>query len=535
MMEVTAAVIWQEDKFLICQRPREKYCGLLWEFPGGKIEPGETAEECIVREIREELGVTLKIHGEFYDTVQEHPDRVVHLHFFSTKIASGELTPLEHNAVAWVTQAETAGYEFCPADTKMLQENKLDTQDLLTAREVQMSDHNHIAADVQRGNVLVIGNSGVGKSTLINAVLGEDLAEVGWGSEGTTKELKIYESNVIAFRLIDSIGFEPTMFKNRAAISAVQKWSKESAKAGKQDTQINVIWFCIDGTSRKLFEKTLLDLSKATRIWPSVPVIVVITKSYSVPDRKENIEMVHNAFAKQKKHPVNLRGVVPVVASTYILNDSAFAPPEGITELIQKTNDLMPDGIRAASKDIGQFTLNRKRALAQGIVGAATLSAVAVGAVPMPFSDALILAPVETLEINMLAKTYGIKSTEENKRFLNSIIETGTIGVGAKAIIGALKAIPGIGLGVSVINAVIAGAIVAALGESSIYIFEQIYLGNKTTDDINWAKMIVDAKLTDSIIEKMKSTFEQLSNSSSKEDIVKTILSVFSREEVQHS
>ena len=125
MMEVTAAVIWQGGKFLICQRPREKYCGLLWEFPGGKVELGETAEECIVRECREELGVTLKVHGEFYDTVQEHPDRMVHLHFFNAEIASGELTPLEHNAVAWVIQAETAGYEFCPADAKMLWENEL--------------------------------------------------------------------------------------------------------------------------------------------------------------------------------------------------------------------------------------------------------------------------------------------------------------------------------------------------------------------------------------------------------------------------
>lgn len=125
MMEVTAAVIWRGDRFLICQRPREKYCGLLWEFPGGKIEPGETAEECIIRECREELGVTLKVHGEFYDNVQEHPDRVVHLHFFSAEIATGELTPLEHNVVAWVTQAETAGYEFCPADAKMLRENAL--------------------------------------------------------------------------------------------------------------------------------------------------------------------------------------------------------------------------------------------------------------------------------------------------------------------------------------------------------------------------------------------------------------------------
>ena len=125
MMEVTAAVIWQGDKFLICQRPQDKYCGLLWEFPGGKIEPGETAEECVIRECREELGVTLRVHGMIYDTVQEHPDRVVHIRFFAAEIASGELTPLEHNAVAWVTQAETAGYEFCPADAKLLREKAL--------------------------------------------------------------------------------------------------------------------------------------------------------------------------------------------------------------------------------------------------------------------------------------------------------------------------------------------------------------------------------------------------------------------------
>ena len=239
---------------------------------------------------------------------------------------------------------------------------------------------------MQKGNVLVIGNSGVGKSTLINAVLGETYAITGYGTAGTTKELSIYESNEVPFRIIDTVGFEPSFFKEYAAIRAVKKWSNNSAKAGQEDTQISVIWFCVDGTARKLFPKAIQDLSHATSMWPSVPVIVVITKSYSAPERAENIEMVHSAFASQKRYAKNLRRVIPVVAATYALNDTAFAAPEGITELIDATNELLPEGIKAAETDIATFKLNRKRALAHSIVGVATMGGVVVGAVPLEFS-----------------------------------------------------------------------------------------------------------------------------------------------------
>ena len=136
---------------------------------------------------------------------------------------------------------------------------------------------------MEKGNVLVIGNSGVGKSTLINAVLGENRAVTGYGTVGTTKELCIYEGQDIPFRIIDTVGFEPSFLKEHTAIQVVKKWSKNSAKEGKEDTQINVIWFCVDGAARKLFSKAIKDLSRATAMWPSVPVIVVITKSYSIP------------------------------------------------------------------------------------------------------------------------------------------------------------------------------------------------------------------------------------------------------------
>ena len=100
-------------------------CELLWEFPGGKIEPGETGEECIVREIQEELGVTLRVLRKLTDVVYEYPDRTVHLHFYVTEIESGELARKEHNAFAWITEADIPNYQFCPADAKMLSQSDL--------------------------------------------------------------------------------------------------------------------------------------------------------------------------------------------------------------------------------------------------------------------------------------------------------------------------------------------------------------------------------------------------------------------------
>ncbi len=359
---------------------------------------------------------------------------------------------------------------------------------------------------MKKGNVLVIGNSGVGKSTLINSVLGTDVAKTGYGITGTTTDLEIYGDESVPFRVIDTIGFEPSFFKEQRAINAVKKWSKDSAKVGNEDTQISVIWFCVDGTSSKLFEHTIQSLSRATKMWKSVPVIVVITKSYSVPERAKNIEMVQNAFASQTKYGKNLKKIIPVVASTYELNESAFAAPEGITELIETTNELMPEGIKAGEKDVAEFKLNRKRALAQSVIGVATTSAAVVGAVPIPIADAAILAPLETAEVNAIAKIYGIKNDEKSRQFFNSIVEVGTVSLAAKTVISTLKAVPIAG---SVLNAIVAGAIAVALGEGTAYAFEQVYLGNKTVEDVDWVTKVIESKFAVELVERVKSAIDE--------------------------
>lgn len=120
MTEVVAALIWEGERFLACQRPAHKARGLLWEFVGGKVEPGETKEEALVRECQEELGVTLEVGEAFMDVTHEYPDLTVHLTLFHAKIVQGEPQKLEHNDIRRVTIQEMDQLSFCPADVEIL-------------------------------------------------------------------------------------------------------------------------------------------------------------------------------------------------------------------------------------------------------------------------------------------------------------------------------------------------------------------------------------------------------------------------------
>lgn len=120
MTEVVAALIRRGDTFMICQRPAHKARGLLWEFVGGKVEPGETGEEALARECREELGCEVRAGSVFMDVVHEYPDLTVHLTVYRASIVSGEVKKLEHNDIRFITCAEIPEYDFCPADEELL-------------------------------------------------------------------------------------------------------------------------------------------------------------------------------------------------------------------------------------------------------------------------------------------------------------------------------------------------------------------------------------------------------------------------------
>lgn len=126
MTDVVAALIWQGEKFMICQRPAHKARGLLWEFVGGKLEPGETLEDALIRECREELDISIRVGDIFTQVVHEYPDILIRLTLFNCTIAEGVPVLLEHNDLKWIHPRDIPKFNFCPADAdilSMLQKN----------------------------------------------------------------------------------------------------------------------------------------------------------------------------------------------------------------------------------------------------------------------------------------------------------------------------------------------------------------------------------------------------------------------------
>lgn len=120
-VQVVAALIWREGRFMICQRPKHKTRGLLWEFVGGKTEAGETREQALVRECREELDIEISVGELFMELDHDYPDLYVHLSLYNACIKRGEPRLLEHNDLRWIKPSEIPDYQFCPADKEILE------------------------------------------------------------------------------------------------------------------------------------------------------------------------------------------------------------------------------------------------------------------------------------------------------------------------------------------------------------------------------------------------------------------------------
>jgi 8-oxo-dGTP diphosphatase len=137
MLHVAAAIIRRNGEILICQRRPGGGCGGLWEFPGGKLEPDETPERCVIRECREELGVEIRLNGLREQSSYRYPEKEIVFSFFEAELLSGDPCLRVHQAMAWRPPSQLADYEFCPADRRLVRE--LARQDSEESQSLQRS------------------------------------------------------------------------------------------------------------------------------------------------------------------------------------------------------------------------------------------------------------------------------------------------------------------------------------------------------------------------------------------------------------
>lgn len=345
--------------------------------------------------------------------------------------------------------------------------------------------------ETQKMNILVLGNSGAGKSTLIRAVAGVEV--VSGVGEGSTQKISVYDSAAWPFRFIDTKGFEYSIVEQLRTIYQIKKYTREQLD-DDDDDGIDAVWYCIEGTARRMFAHNIEMMNRAIKGWKNVPVFAVITKSYSRPDEADNIAAVREAFEKSKN--VNLRGVFPVVAELYRIDDETSVEPRGLVELCSATLECSEQASRINAENRLRMVVEQKRFTAQAVTAAATTAAVAIGAVPISFADSALLVPLECGLTKGIFKVYGVTSSAD---LVTAVVGSMAITNIARGTISAItKAVPNIAG--SVLNAVIAGFFVGALGEAVIALAEGIYSEKIDPAKIDAAVEFVANKLGDNAI-----------------------------------
>jgi uncharacterized protein (DUF697 family)/GTP-binding protein EngB required for normal cell division len=341
-------------------------------------------------------------------------------------------------------------------------------------------------------NVLVMGVSGAGKSTLINSILDKECADPSTGVPGT-KKMAVYENDQLPFRLIDTVGYEFGLLRQAKIRHDITKWSNDSVRKRDGSRTIHAIWFCIDSHGKRVFIETLDYLHNVSKIWKDIPIIVVFTKAYSLPEMEESEQMFNDVLSRYKrKNDLNINSIVHVVAKEYIIGEDSVVAPRGLDELIEKTNAMIPDAKRLNEIAVRGIDLKLKRIMAHGLVAGSVTGATIIGAVPVPIPDSSLLVPLQSAMLYGIGKTYKISDRSAEREVVNTIIKVGATTVVAKTLLTAIKAIPGLTIAASVLNAIVAGTITFIAGEICITVFEKVRNGELDLNDTDVTQYITD-------------------------------------------
>ena len=308
-------------------------------------------------------------------------------------------------------------------------------------------------------NILISGQTGVGKSTLINAVFRVPLAEEGTGKP-VTKNVQRYDVAGVPVTIYDTPGIELGHAK-KDVIRDYMKTIADSRKGGP-DKLVHVAWYCIDAGQTRVQD---YDVEIVDALAAEVPVLLVLTQCI---DDERAIALERTIAAE--KLPIEGTPIRTLARERRVAGHSI--PPRGLEELVDRTNDILPEAVRRAFANAQGVVIRLKANQARAVVGASSVAAAGIGAVPIPVPDAAVLMPVQ---LGMLASINAIFGMDMGSDRAVNLIR-GLVGQGGVTVVGRqiaanlLKVIPG----VSVINAAVAAALTAALGEAYIQLCSEM-------------------------------------------------------------
>ena len=339
--------------------------------------------------------------------------------------------------------------------------------------------------NLNRLNIIVAGKTGVGKSTLINAVFRDKMAETGIGRPVTDHMRKITKKGV-PLCIYDTRGFELGKEVQNDVKREIADTISRGLAANDINEAVHCIWYCINTASNRIEPEEiqwLREISRENEL-TQVPIIVVLTQSFS----EANAQEMRKTLMEEN---LDIIQVVPVLAESYEIKGLGTAPAYGLDVLIQVMEEALPEELMDTLQNVQIASLKSKKLRAQAAVATAALAAAGEGAAPLPFADCAMMIPTQ---LGMIASITVIFGFNVSKSLITALLSS-TIGSGGATVLGKtvvsniLKLIPGAGsvLG-GAISAGTAGVITAALGEAYIGVMELVFKGDMSLDDLSTSK-----------------------------------------------
>ena len=331
-------------------------------------------------------------------------------------------------------------------------------------------------------NIIVVGKSGVGKSTLINSLFRDKIAETGLGRPITTEIRKIEKKNY-PMAIYDTPGFELSEGQQAKVKEEIIELIHKGLATGDINNAIHCIWYCINVGGNRTFDQTeinwlkeLIEKNKVTK----VPIIVVLTQACPKTKGKQMQTLV-------EKENLDIIKVIPVLAQDMDFDGEYVAKAYGLDQLVDIMSEALPEELQDTLQNVQKASLKSKKKRSRAVVAAASAVAFGEGFIPIPFSDAVVLIPTQITMIASITTNFGMSiSKSVIMSFISSTIGTaGTTILGKSMVSNLFKLIPGVGTGVGgMISGSTASLLTTALGEAYIKFMEMIYKGELKKEDL---------------------------------------------------